>query len=374
LFEYVIIIWSILALEVYLQVITHRTREHFQWMITEKDEKPIFPREGFLKFMEHGYDHELGWCRKPGTSKQENGTSYHINRHGARHNPGHEKLKKVISTYGDSFVFCRQNNDNTTWQYYLSEDTRTNVLNFGVGNYGFDQALLRLKREYDNYPTKTVIIGVVPSTIVRVMCMWKHWNEYGNVFGFKPRFELNGEDLKYIPLNHDKEFMKKHDYFYKRKFRKEMIRIPYVYHFLKNARRNFKLVKLVKQNKREEAMMVIQEINLKLRKDLFWEKEPVCTLAFLISDFIIYAEEKGFKPVLLIIPQKDDVTTDHFYKDFLDVFKDKPIAVVDMREHLEGKDLDELYSDDNKYGGHPNPEGNKLIAKVLYNVLSEEKI
>lgn len=359
------------VLELFVMITVLKTRKKFQWMITNEDEDPVFPPEGYKKFMEHGFDHDLGWVRKPNTSKNENGTTYRINEKGARTNPKHEKLPSKISTYGDSFTFCRQNNDDTTWQYYLSEATKTNVLNFGVGNYGFDQALLRLKREYPQNPTKTVIIGVVPSTIVRIMCVWKHWNEYGNIFGFKPRFKLNGGQLEYIPLGFDREYLKKYDYFYKKKFRKEMIRLPFLFHFLKNARRNIKIVRLVKKGKLEEAMMVIQEINLKLRKELFLEIEPRATLRLLVKEFIRYSEEKKFKPVLLIIPQKDDVTTNHFYKSFLDSLKNR-IAIIDMRDYLKKESLDELYSDDNKYGGHPNPEGNKLIAKILYSFLREE--
>ena len=69
--------------------------------------------------------------------------------------------------------------------------TQTNVLNFGVGNYGMDQAYLRLKREYDKNRTEIVILAVVPETIVRVLNVYKHYYEYGNTFGFKPRFILS---------------------------------------------------------------------------------------------------------------------------------------------------------------------------------------
>ncbi len=41
-----------------------------------------------------------------------------------------------------SFVFSRQVEDDETWQHFLSRLSHSNVLNFGVGNYGFDQALL----------------------------------------------------------------------------------------------------------------------------------------------------------------------------------------------------------------------------------------
>ena len=189
---YTLIVFA--SIEGFFYVLTVFVRKRFQWFITSKDENPDIDEEGLKRFIEHGFDSELGWVRKPNTEHEEVGregkTKYHIGIHGSRLNPDHENLKKCISTYGDSFCFCRQNNDDTTWQWYLSELTNTNVLNFGVGNYGLDQSLLRVKREYHKEETPVVIMCVVPSTIVRVLCVWKHYNEYGNIFGFKPRFDI----------------------------------------------------------------------------------------------------------------------------------------------------------------------------------------
>ena len=69
------------------------------------------------------------------------------------------------------------------------------MLNFSVGNYGVDQSLLRLKREYAKNKTKIVILAVVPETISRIQSMWKHYSEYGNTFGFKPRFVIVDDKL-----------------------------------------------------------------------------------------------------------------------------------------------------------------------------------
>ncbi len=74
------------------------------------------------------------------------------------------------------------------------------VDNFGVGNYGFDQALLRLERELPSLECRVVIMGVVPETISRVQSYWKHYFEYGNTLAFKPRFILEGDRLVHHPL------------------------------------------------------------------------------------------------------------------------------------------------------------------------------
>lgn len=383
----------ILFLEIFSYFIVKYVRERFQWLITyKKDEFPEFDKEGLKKFIKHGYDPELGWIRKPNTEHDERGkngkTTYHIDSKSRRKNPGHERLKSIISCYGDSFCFCRQNNDNETWEWYLSEFTKSNVLNFGVGNYGIDQSLLRLKREYKKNPTKIVIMCVVPSTIVRILCVWKHYNEFGNIFGFKPRFKIQNNELVKINniIDDEKKFLnfekylpeiQKHDYFYETKFKKEILRFPYLIHLLKNPLRNFTLIYLVLSGQRERAMMKIMEINLKLRINLFHNSEALDLFHAIIKDFVSYGKKQDFKPVFLLVPQKDDIVyvkkKGRYYQDFLSCIK-KDLLVVDMTDYfIDIADLDKYYSDDNKYGGHPCYKGNEFIAGVLVDILTREK-
>ena len=349
-------------------------RKNFQWFITPQDECPNIDKKGLEKFLKHGYDAELGWVRHPGTSKEKE--QYRINKKGARMNLLHEALPIVTSSYGDSFCFCRQNKDNETWQWHLSDLTKSNVQNFGVGNYGLDQAFLRLKREYPSNKTKTVIICIVPSTIVRILCVWKHYNEYGNVLGFKPRFKLEGDKLKLVKniidspdkfddLEKYLPFIQENDYFYKTKFKKEIIRFPYIYYILKNPLRNLPLIYYVLMGKKEKALMKIMNINLKLRIKLFKRKEATDLFLHIVKMFVEYAKDKKFKPILLVIPQKDDVEYimkhNHYYRGILQDI-DGELPVIDMYNLFKEQDLDVIYSDDNKYGGHPNNEGNKIIS------------
>ena len=133
-------------LELSFHFIVSFVRKHFPWLIVKSDENPSFSKEGLSKFILEGYDSELGWTRKPNTSKKEinkfSSSEWSINSKGCRTNPGFEDKSSLISCYGDSFTFCRQVNDNQTWEHYLSQINNSNVQNFGVGNYGLDQSLL----------------------------------------------------------------------------------------------------------------------------------------------------------------------------------------------------------------------------------------
>ena len=125
-----------------------------------------------------------------GIERKLNGISkFKIDQNGSRFNPFNlNKRRQKIVTFGDSFTFCRQVNDNQTWQAYLSSQRKINVDNFGVGNYGADQALILSKKIMKKNHYKISILGIVPETILRIHSMWKHYYEYNNLFGFKPRF------------------------------------------------------------------------------------------------------------------------------------------------------------------------------------------
>src|SRR3989344_932233 len=363
-------------LEIFSYSLIKKLRQDFQWLITPDDELPILSKEGLDKFIKSGYDGELGWIRKPNTEKEETGkdgiTKYHIGSRGSRKNPGHEKLPIKISFYGDSFLFARHVNDNETCQWHLSELTKTNVLNFSVGNYGLDQALMRLKREYPKNKSKIVVMGVVPSTIVRILCVWKHYNEFGNTFGFKPRFMMENGKLRLIRNFIDKEEkfyeyqkyilqIRKHDYFYKTKFKNDMIRFPYFVSILSDPYRNFRIIfyifisKLFKMEKDLDVyplpMKVIMKSNLRLRYNLFSkDKHAVKLMEKIVEEFAAYAKKEKFIPGFLLMPQKDDLLFIRQKGNYYDAFIKKIIKrleVIDLTEYLIGRnDLDEVYSDD----------------------------
>lgn len=400
-----ILILAVLELASYLLI--RKSRKLFPWLITPPDELPALSEEGLKKFLPFGYDPELGWVRKPNTEKDELGpfleegkhhrVTFHIDERGTRKNPGHDHLPQQISCYGDSFTFSRQVEDDQTWPWYLSELSRSKVLNFGIGNYGMDQALLRLKREYPKNKTGIVIMGVVPSTIVRILDIWKHYNEFGNTFGFKPRFDLKDGKLVLIPniidseekYHHYQDYIesiRKNDYFYTRKFKKEMLQFPYFVSLLSNPARNFPLLgkiwwhQVVKKEDTKSipypsAMQVIMKVNLKLRYNLF-TKDTYATDLFLAlaEEFKRYVGGQKAIPVFLLLPQKDDILfvrkRGKYYGAVVEEIR-KKMLVVDLTEPLrEAANLDALYSDPNGYGGHYSKLGNEFVAREIMKVLS----
>ena len=404
--------WNIITIIIiifcFIEILTfvwiRLVRKYFPWLITEKDEHPKLSKDGLARFIPNGFDPELGWVRKPNTSHYESGkngrTRWSINSNGSRTNPSFENKQSVISCYGDSFTFARQVNDNETWEHHMSKKLGTNVLNFGVGNYGADQSLLRLKREFLKNRTKIVILGVVPDTVSRILSCWKHYYEYGNTFAFKPRFTLKNNNLNLIKniINEETRFSKyfdylsqiqEHDYFYRAKFKKEKIHFPYSFTIFKNTRRNFSIIWWVTiirilstlgSNTSKiswNPMRTIMRVNLEWRVRLYKNEQTTTLLKEIIREFVSYSKEQRFTPVFVFLPQKDDLLfikkNYNFYDEFVKSLSEiNSLNYIDITKNiLNDSNLDNYYSDDNEYGGHYSKLGNQKIAEIIHNELSK---
>ena len=337
---------ALLFIELLLGVMLHRLRNGFQWLIlAPRDTCPHIDPSVIEKFTRQGYDPELGWVLKPGRVGKEvvksageagggiyPSSEYRINDWGCRSNPGHEQLPHVISTYGDSFVFSRQVDDNQTWQWHLSSLTQTNVSNWGVGNYGIDQALLRLKREYSKHSTSVVMLASVPETLVRILSTWKHYTEYGNTLAFKPRYRVDGSRARLCPnpIDHPDQFAKipqiirslqNNDYWYTHKFKKDLLSFPYLISICRNAKRHIPLIKALVlreiaekhggwfQEYKNRPWELILEQNARLAYGLDHQPEAIEVFEAILDEFLEYAREQGFRPIYVLFPYRDDIDT-----------------------------------------------------------------
>jgi len=118
-------------------------------------------------------------------------------------------------------------------------------------------------------------------------------------------------------------------------------------------------------------MKIIMQINLWWRIKLYKNKKTVELFKKIVEDFVSFSKRNNFKPVFVFLPQKDDILFmrehGHYYEEFVkNVSKTENLLVVDIAKNLILDDnLDELYSDQNDYGGHYSKLGNKKIANLL---------
>ena len=111
--------------------------------------------------------------------------------------PGNE----CITLYGDSFTYGKDVQDQETWGNILSRRNHCRVGNFGVTGYGTDQSFLRFQQNTgDTAPIS--ILGIYPTDIIRNVNQYRYLltSRTESIFGFKPRFIIENEQLRLAPL------------------------------------------------------------------------------------------------------------------------------------------------------------------------------
>jgi hypothetical protein len=377
-----------------------RTKKKFPWFINKNDLYPAFNEKKFQFFLKNSFHEKLGWIRKYNSVGfdriRTKKIRFKISKEGYR-SLTRKKKRSLIATFGDSYVFARQVKDNETWQEQISKNKPYNILNYGVGNYGFDQGYLRYKITNLNKNIKFVIIGFVPETICRIQSEWKHFIEFGNIHGFKPKFILKKDKLKLKPnslkkntkINQLKNIIKKiqlSDRFYKDRFKKNIFEFPYIYCFLRNFKFNLNILlylltnKLIFSNKQtntlsEKLFSIVVKRNIREAHKYYNDDYSKKLFYEIAINFKNLARSRKHIPIIIIFPQLIDLklkkTTEIYQKFFKKLSKD--IHIIDLTSFLLKKNLKKIYTND-RYGGHFSKLGNKTISKIIFSEIKNKYI
>ena len=141
-------------------------------------------------------DPDLGWVRR----------NSEINAAGMRDDreyslePATGVLR--ISAFGDSFTYGSDVPLGDNWTKRISAMRPSiEVLNYGLGAYGLDQAYLRYLRDGPTYRPDIVFIGYMTENFARTVNVYRgfYTTSYRNFFFSKPRFRLDHDTLVLIP-------------------------------------------------------------------------------------------------------------------------------------------------------------------------------
>ena len=357
------------------------------------------------------FDPELGWCPQPNQTKRKDTgdhlpgeevrtvVTYSTDEYGSRVCTAHDRDPDVdvtVSTYGDSYCFCREVDDDETFQSHLARKLGTHVGNYGGGNYGIDQALMRLKRQYPEDPTDYVVMSVCAPSIARILSVWKHYQEFGNVLAVTPRYELDGGELRRVETPIDEkedllrleayaDFLRSHDYHYEQWFEPHLASFPYAPEFLRDLDQvRYALYGAIKDLERRYETSVpgvdagrrqmevnrrLEHPRVKYHEELFDRKEDLFTA--IVGEFVDYADEQGFTPVLAMLQHLRYVEYEEengpVYGDLVERLDDRfpDLVTVDVGQRLsENGSMEELYVARGE-GGHYSPEANERVADVL---------
>ncbi len=381
-----IFLFFILIFEFYLRNLIDNGQKKNQWILTNESENLKFNQKIVDKIFKNSFHKTLGWDRFPHQKiKVKNYNKilfYKFTREGFRYLK--HKNKNKFAIFGDSFAFGSFVNDSSCWSSLISKKIKKNFINYAVPNYGFDQSLLKYENKKLDKNIENIIIGVVPETISRIQNIWKHYLEFGNIYGFKPRYILKNNKLSLLknPLQNKSDFKeiskiiekcKNNDFFYKKKYLIFKFKSIYFIDFLKNFYFNIHLLYFLVKYKNDYPKLnksiftLIYKHNIRYANELYTNLESKNLFEKLIFKFVKVAKKRNHKPIIIIFPQKYDLelykNKQNKFNDYFSKFKSK-LLIVNLIEDFSKVNYTKFFQDD-KYGGHLNEKGNIFVAKKI---------
>lgn len=350
------------------------------WKLLLPPQVREFPRvteDGIERFK--SWDAELGWCNQVNATKvdksdrsthnKKNVTGLSVFSTDAKGSRScrHPNAKQDVSFYGDSYCMCRDVQDEDTFCWHLGELRGTRVSNYGVGNYGLDQALLRLTRDYQKDPGKIVVIAVTSITMARCVSVYRHYLEPGNIFAIKPRFSLNDkgalQTVKY-PLSRKQDLLKLEE------FREFFRQYDEHYDFWRKSHFDYYIHQLPRKVTTRLGVASSPKPFKTFEYEIdFWKSHKRLFLG-MMSYYQQIAEQYDFKPVFLLQHHKrslrymkgkrsHQLPWTHAISKAAEKFP--AITFLDESDIFsEYENIDELY-----IGSHHSPRANRMIAKYL---------
>jgi len=146
-------------------------------------------------------DPVLGWRYRSGFRTQTD----------VMNDQGHRSIKRYsrtpdagitrVAAFGDSFVYANEVANDDAWSAQLERrNPRLEVLNYGVGGYGVDQAYLRYRMEGQALAPHAVLMGFVADDLGRLVNVYRRFLSTSEYPLFKPRYVLaSGGNLRLLP-------------------------------------------------------------------------------------------------------------------------------------------------------------------------------
>lgn len=322
-----------------------------------------------------GHSPSLGWTIKP------NGVSelYRANSQGLRADRDYRLLPRAevvrIAAFGDSFTHCDDVSNKDTWEEKLSNlAPALEVMNFGVGGYGLDQAYLRYRQDGEQFKPHIVLVGFMPGDILRTVSVFRPFDvpETGLPLA-KPRFVIVHDRLVLLknPMQRLSDYqgllanpdwvlprLGHADYYYQLHYEASWLDILPSIRLAKlvgyTMKRRFDRNRIFNNghyNESADAYQVTTRIfDLFVDDALRNNSLPIVVIFPNLSDLLQYQEHKtkSYAPLLSYLTEKGYPTID-----LVDAFE-----VV-----LRGVPATELVA------GHYSPLANELVAQYIYDVL-----
>jgi len=325
----------------------------------------------------------LGWTIKPKGYWHD---LYRANAQGIRADREYQSLPRKgvvrIATFGDSFTHGEEVKNEDTWQEQLSKRCpQLEVINFGVGGYGLDQSFLRYKTEGKTYHPHIVLIGFMQENINRTVNVFRPFYTDGIPLS-KPRFILKNDNLTLLPnplkdLSACKELLNnpapllvqfgENDFHYKVKAKASVL----------NFSPSLRIIKLIYQ-KLYDRSLIYSDCAIYKNEYLNSKAEAFVITIKLFDEFYTEAQRNNSFPIIVLFPCREDIKRYFKYKTkvytpLIDYFVSQHYRFIDLldafEKYAQTVPLKDLFVQD-----HYSPLGNSIVAKGLFDYLSENSL
>jgi hypothetical protein len=279
-----------------------------------------------------------------------------------------------IAAFGSSIVYCSEVDDGDAWPALMeAKNPNLEVLNYGVGGYGTDQAYLRYLAEGADHAPRVVLIGFASDELGRTVNVYRRFiMPIGQAPLFKPRYLRRADgslSLLEVPMRSRPDYERllkdpseiirlgKHDHWYQ----------PSVY---ENPLYDYSTtVRLVVWTANQIYGRYVNGDRL-VNGVVFNEESTAFKIQLeLFSQFAEAVRANGALPVVVFFPEK--VSADRglaggpkLYDPLLKPLKERGIEFLDAMEAFRATgmaDSESWYA----IGGHYSPKGNAIVADWL---------
>ena len=329
------------------------------------------------------YSPILGWTIKPNGFWQD---LYRANSKGIRGTKEYQFFppKSIIriATFGDSFTHGEEVKNEFTWQEQMIRlNPHLEVINFGVGGYGLDQAFLRYSNEGKLYHPHIVLMGFMQDNINRLVNVYRPFYAPGIPLT-KPRFILQDNSLVLLPnpladLNNCKDLLRNPKPLLSQFGEND-------FHFSVRAKDNFfdfspsvRIIKLIYHILYKGYLMYIDRTIYK--NGCFNKKGEAFIICQKVFDkFYDQVKRNNSLPIIVLFPDRTDIKRyrlkkTRVYEPLINYFVLQGYRYIDLLDAFEkygqSLPLKDLFVQD-----HYSTVGNSIVAHFLLDYLTENKL
>jgi hypothetical protein len=278
-----------------------------------------------------------------------------------------------VAAFGSSIVYCSEVDNPNAWPA-LIETTNGDmqVLNYGVGGYGTDQAYLRYLSVGADLSPHVVLIGFTSDELGRTVNVNRRLISTLNGISFKPRFliDARGElTLLDVPVRERADYeriltnprevirFREHDQWYQ-----PCVYESPIYDYSAAVRMGCQLASEIDRRYLNPDRLV--------RGQVFNETSTAFRIQVaLFQKFSEAVRRSGAIPIVVLLPEKESLQRGlqggpKLYDPLLPFLREHGVDYVDAIEAFRGTsaaELNGLFAS----GGHYSPLGNKVIASWL---------